>query len=114
MTTTLAPPDRSMQQRLDALKKANAIRVKRARIKRRLAAAETGHAKLVAVTIMRSNDKLTSTMRIRELLLAVPSVGPVKAAKVLKAAEVSPSRTLGGLTERQKLAIEKQLIGGLE
>jgi hypothetical protein len=36
------------------------------------------------------------------MLLAVPKVGRVKANKVLNLCRISPSKTIGGLSERQR------------
>ena len=37
-----------------------------------------------------------------DLLIAVPKIGPVKAAHLLNIARISPSKTVGGLSERQR------------
>jgi hypothetical protein len=37
-----------------------------------------------------------------DMLLAVPKVGSVKATKILHSCRVSPSKTFGGLSERQR------------
>jgi hypothetical protein len=43
-----------------------------------------------------------ATMKVFDLLLAAPKVGRVKAMKMLSAIRVSPSKTVGGLTDRQR------------
>jgi hypothetical protein len=39
---------------------------------------------------------------VRNLLLAVPKIGPVKASRLLTQCGIAHSKTLGGLTERQR------------
>jgi len=42
------------------------------------------------------------TTRLRDLLIAVPKIGPVKAARILAHCRIAHSKTLGGLTDRQR------------
>jgi hypothetical protein len=37
-----------------------------------------------------------------DLLVAVPKIGPAKASRLLTIARVSPSKTVGSLSERQR------------
>jgi len=37
-----------------------------------------------------------------DLLVAVPKIGPVKAGRLLSVARISPTKTVGELTERQR------------
>jgi len=43
------------------------------------------------------------------MLLAVPKVGRVKATKILNSCRVSPSKTFGGLSERQRVDLAGRL-----
>jgi hypothetical protein len=97
MTTTLpAPPDRTLQQRMDALGEANRIRFARSQLKRDLKA---GRRHLV--DLLRDPPEYLDTMKVLDLLLATPRIGRVKALTALNACRVSPTKTIGGLTERQ-------------
>ena len=42
------------------------------------------------------------TAKVFDMLLAVPKYGRVKANKVLTQCRISPSKTIGGLSERQR------------
>jgi hypothetical protein len=42
------------------------------------------------------------TAKVFDMLLAVPKYGRVKATKTLHSCRVSPSKTFGGLSERQR------------
>lgn len=88
-------PARSLRQRMDALERANDIRSHRARVKRELRA---GRKRLVDLF----DDPLCASMKIFDALLALPKVGRVKANRILISARISPSKTLGGMTERQR------------
>ena len=42
------------------------------------------------------------TAKVFDMLLAVPKYGRVKVNKVLQQCRISPSKTIGGLSERQR------------
>lgn len=90
-------PDRSLTQRLDALERANEVRTKRAKLKRDL---KGGRVPIHALLL--DPPDFAETMRVRDALLAVPQVGHVKVSKILTQCRVSPSRSLGVLTDRQR------------
>jgi hypothetical protein len=90
-------PDRSMRQRMDALQVANEVRTLRANLKRDLKA---GRAKVVDYLI--DPPEWIETMKVFDLLLALPKIGRTKANKFLALCRVSPAKTIGGMTERQR------------
>lgn len=98
MTTTLATtPDRSLAQRMDALALANEVRVARARLKRDLRAGRRSLAPLLL-----DPPEWLETAKVFDLLLATPKIGRVKAHKRMQRAMISPSKTMGGLSDRQR------------
>jgi hypothetical protein len=96
-TTSGAAPERSLTQRMDALKRANDIRTQRARLKRDLKA---GRAQIQVLLLDPPEYLLTA--KVFDLLLAVPKYGRVKANRILTQCRISPSKTIGGLSERQR------------
>jgi hypothetical protein len=107
MTATLsrpltATPERSYTQRLDALEKANDVRKRRARLKRDLKAGR----KQLAPALLSPPEYILS-MKVAELLLATPKLGPVKVGKALHRAKMSPSRTVGALSGSRR----RELVG---
>ena len=80
-----------------ALARANAIRVKRAGLKRDLKAGDRRLA-----DILQRPAEWVLTAKVHDLLLCVPGVGAVKAAKMLQQCRVSGSKTVGGLSDRQR------------
>jgi hypothetical protein len=92
-----AAPERSLNQRMDALQRANHIRTQRAALKRDMKA---GRVSIVALLV--DPPEYLETAKVLDMLLAVPKVGRVKANKVLQQCRVSPSKTIGGLSERQR------------
>lgn len=92
-----AAPERSLAQRLDALKRANDIRTQRARLKRDLKA---GRAQIHGLLL--DPPEYILTAKVFDILLAVPKYGRVKANRVLTQCRISPSKTIGGLSERQR------------
>jgi hypothetical protein len=51
------------------------------------------------------------SMRVFDYLMALPKVGRVKANKTLVQTRISPSKTIGGLTERQRAELVAMLPG---
>lgn len=99
-----ATPARSFAQRMDALRRANEVRTYRAKLKRRLAAREESPRDVLAYP-----EEQVDTMKVFDLLLAMPKVGRVKANRMLVQARISPSKTVGGLSDRQR----RELLGRL-
>ncbi len=90
-------PERSLAQRMDALQRANAIRTRRAQLKRDLKG-----RRVTIDALLLAPPEWVNTAKVSELLLAVPKYGRVKVNKVLGQCRVSPSKTVGGLSERQR------------
>ena len=90
-------PERSLTQRMEALRRANEIRTRRARLKRDLKA---GRSQIDGL-LLDPPDYL-QTAKVFDLLLAVPKYGRVKVNRILTHCRISPSKTIGGLSERQR------------
>ena len=102
--TPVQAPMRSLDQRMDALRRANEIRVRRAQLKKDL---KSGHAQIEQ--ILRNPPGYVETAKVFDMLLAVPKYGRVKANKVLQQCRISPSKTIGGLSERQRTELVSML-----
>ena len=90
-------PERSLTQRMEALKRANDIRSRRATLKRDLKAGRTSIHNLLL-----DPPEYLETAKVFDLLLAVPKYGRVKVNRILTQCRISPSKTVGGLSERQR------------
>jgi hypothetical protein len=90
-------PERSLDQRMDALKRANDIRSARAQLKRDLKAGRKSIHELLD-----SPPEFVLTAKVFDMLLAVPKYGRVKTNRVLNQCRISPAKTIGGLSERQR------------
>lgn len=90
-------PERSVAQRMEALERANEIRSRRAVLKRDLKAGRQPIYELLL-----DPPDYVQTCKVFDLLLAVPKYGRVKVSKVLAVCRISPSKTVGGLSERQR------------
>jgi hypothetical protein len=99
-----AVPERTHDQRLRALRRANEIRSKRAQLKRDLKA---GKAKIEGLLLDPPDYVLSA--KAFDMILAVPKYGRVKANKILTQCRISPSKTIGGLSERQRGELVSQL-----
>jgi S13-like H2TH domain len=90
-------PARSRDQRMEALKRANDIRVRRAKLKKDL---KDGHVRVQ--TILGDPPDYVETAKVFDILMAVPKFGRVKAARFLNQCRISQSKTVGGLSDRQR------------
>ena len=95
--TPAAAPERSLNQRMDALARANQIRTRRAQLKRDL---KSGRLSIQA--LLQDPPEYVETAKVFDMLLAVPKYGRVKVNKILVLCRISPSKTIGGLSERQR------------
>jgi hypothetical protein len=90
-------PVRSLDQRMEALKRANDIRVKRAQLKKDLK-----DSRVQIEAILLDPPEWVETAKVFDMLMAVPKLGRVKAARLLNSCRISQSKTVGGLSERQR------------
>ena len=104
-TKPVAAPERSLNQRMEALTKANEIRTARAQLKRDLKAGKISIQKLLL-----DPPEYLETAKVFDMMLAVPKYGRVKVNKILQTCRISPSKTIGGLSDRQRA----ELVGLLK
>ncbi len=90
-------PERSLDQRMDALRRANEIRSLRAQLKRDL---KEGNIQIAAV--ISNPPEFVQTAKVFDILIAVPKYGKVKATRFLVHCKISQGKTIGGLSERQR------------
>ena len=94
---SLSVSTRSPERRMIALRQANQVRSLRAKLKRDL---REGTVRLEQILATRPG--YLATAKVFDLLVAVPKIGPVKAAHLLNLAQISPSKTVVALSERQR------------
>jgi hypothetical protein len=97
LSKPIAAPERSLVQRMEALARANDVRSQRAQLKRDLKAGRQAIHELLI-----DPPPYLGTAKVFDLLLAVPKYGRVKVNKILSQCKISPSKTVGGLSERQR------------
>jgi hypothetical protein len=86
-----------LEQRARALARANEVRSARATLKKQLREGTIGIEQILAAP-----PACVATAEILDLLVAVPKLGPVRASRLLRVSYVSTSKTVGGLSERQR------------
>jgi len=82
---------------MDALGRANQVRSRRAALKADL---KRGDANIRDVLVAPPEYLLTA--KVVDLLMAAPKCGRVKSARIMEQCRISPSKTIGGLSERQR------------
>ena len=90
-------PERSLGQRMDALGRANQVRSRRAALK-----ADLKRGAVSIRDVLAAPPDFLLTAKVVDLLMAAPKCGRVKSAKIMEQCRVSPSKTIGGLSERQR------------
>lgn len=90
-------PERSLQQRRTALETANIVRTFRADLKKDIKA-----GRISFYTLIMEPPAMLETMKLFEFMLAIPKFGRVKVNKILTQCRISPSKTIGGLSQRQR------------
>ena len=95
--TSNPAPGRTLDQRIRALQYANEVRTDRARLKKELALGTVRIEEIIA-----RPPEFAKTAKVYDLLLALPKIGPAKAARSLSHCRIAPAKTVGGLTERQR------------
>src|SRR5680860_844706 len=104
--TSPQTPERSHQQRMEALKRANGIRTERARLKEAL---KNGTVDIEDILV--EPPEYVHTAKVFDLILAVPKYGRVKTSRILERCRVSSSKTVIGLTPRQRRELVENLKG---
>jgi hypothetical protein len=98
-------PKRSLRQRQEALAQANRTRVQRALLKADLKRGNRSLADLLA-----DPPAYLASAKLLEVIMALPRYGPMRTTGLLERCHVSPRKTVGGLTERQR----RELLRALE
>lgn len=95
--STSQAPERSLDQRMEALRRANEIRSLRAQLKRDL---KDGNIQIASV--ISDPPEFVQTAKVFDMLIAVPKYGKVKATRFLNHCRIAQGKTIGGLSERQR------------
>lgn len=92
-------------QRLRALERANTIRLARAELKRRIADGEVAAADVILEPPFEA-----STWAIGDLLISQRRWGSTRCRKFLSRIQISETKPIGALTDRQRRVIADQLV----
>jgi hypothetical protein len=97
---TAGVPACSPEQRERALAKANEVRLARARLKRDLTA-----GRIELARVLNDPPPCAQTAKLRDLLLAVPKIGPARVNRTLAHCRIADSKTIAGLSDRQRAVL---------
>ena len=101
MTYTATTPE---PQRMQALNRANEVRLKRAELKRRIATGEISAADVILGLPWEARN-----WSVGELLMSQRRWGSIRSRKLLGSLHITETRPIGELTERQRRVIARQL-----
>ena len=93
-------------QRLEALARANRIRQVRAELKRGIADGNVSAAEVILL-----NQREVEGMPVAEVLTSQRHWGDVRCRRFLMPMLLQESKTIGSMTERQRLAVAARLSG---
>lgn len=103
-TATIAP---ARPQHLQALTRANEVRLARAQLKRRVACGA-----ISATDVILESPWEAGSMTVADLLMSQRRWGITRCRKVLAQIPVSETKTIGSLTDRQRHALAALLAPG--
>ena len=98
------PPELSPEQRQAALDKAAAARRQRAELKEKL---KMGSLTLKELFDQSERDEVVGKMKVVAVLESLPSVGKVRAKRIMEEVEISEARRVRGLGDNQRAALLK-------
>jgi hypothetical protein len=101
----LSLPHLTQEEKLEALKKAQDMRSKRAELRAQL---KRGNLTLQEV-LDQADDEVIARMRVTYLLQSLPQVGKVTSEKVMREIGINENRRVQGLGTRQKDELLKRL-----
>ena len=96
----MALPKLSLEEKRKALKKAQEVRSKRAKIRQNLKSGKTSIRELLT----NIEDEVIAKMRVVYLLESLPRIGKVKTKKIMSDIGIDETRRIQGLGNRQKQA----------
>jgi DNA uptake protein ComE-like DNA-binding protein len=101
----MAIPELSPEARAEALEKAKAARLRRAKIREELKAKNI----TVAEVLEMREDPIVGRMKISTLIETLPGYGKAKAQRIMKDLQIAESRRIRGIGERQREALLQRL-----
>ena len=104
MQTDTLPTTSPSPQHLQALQRANRVRLARAELKRRIAEGE-----VTAAEVILTSPWEAASMAISDVLMSQRRWGGTRCRKFLAMFRISEAKTVGSLTERQRHALAAQL-----
>jgi hypothetical protein len=102
-----APQRRQHPQHLQALQRANAVRLARAELKRRVAEGE-----ITAAEVILSAPWEADSMSVSDLLTSQHRWGNTRCRKFLQCVPMSETKTIGSMTDRQRRFVAELLDTG--
>lgn len=98
-------PELSAEQKLDGLKKAQQVRMERAKIRAGLKDGSITLADLLA----RTDEDIVGKTRVKYVLESLPQVGKITAARIMQEVGIDEVRRLKGLGVRQREELLKRM-----
>ena len=96
-------------QHMQALQRANAVRLARAELKRRIALGE-----ITAADVILGNPWEAESMTVSDLLTSQRRWGHTRCRRLLQCIPMSENKTIGSMTERQRHALAQELRRGAD
>lgn len=108
--STAEIPYRSLDQRHAALAEGNRRRAMRSQRKHLWRRGTQQEAIADCVDLLESPPEWAATWKVWDALMAFPRFGVARVAKLSRRVGFSPVKTLGGLTDRQRMALTQALL----
>jgi hypothetical protein len=93
----MKPPALSNEQREHA--RGVALRARRERADVRAALRK---GRVSVIDVLEPTTEAQQRMRVRDVVLSLPGIGPIRCAEILESAGIASTKRVGGLTEHQR------------
>ncbi|HBL37389.1 MAG TPA: integration host factor [Firmicutes bacterium] len=94
-------PQLTLEEKKQALKKAQQVRSQRAKIRQDLKAGRTG----IREVLEQTDSDVVAKMRVAYLLESLPRIGKVRTRKIMNEIGIDETRRVQGLGSRQRQAL---------
>lgn len=98
----MAPPHLTSEQRAEALRKAAAVRRKRAEVKQLL---KTGSLSMAELLEQAGSDPMVAGIKVSAVLASMPKTGKIKSKRIMERLGIAENRRIRGLGAHQRAAL---------
>jgi hypothetical protein len=107
MSLAIEAPARTLSQRMEALKHANTVRVRRRQFKYdiNIVKSDGGSATVLVAQLVADPPDWAMAWKVHDLLVNVPKIGRMRRDRIVTRLQISAGKTVAGLSPRQRTGL---------